>query len=107
MIFYNIPWGIQEYLQCLGRITRNDTEFTKQYVYFLEYEGTIDNYKMIKIKDKLGKVEQVQGDQLDSSEGISIDTDDMKECRNLLLWTYQNNSPVSKATLLKHLKRDE
>lgn len=107
LIFYNIPWGIQEYLQCLGRITRNDTEFTKQYVYFLEYEGTIDNYKMIKIKDKLGKVEQVQGDQLDSSEGISIDTDDMKECRNLLLWTYQNNSPVSKATLLKHLKRDE
>lgn len=107
IIFYNIPWSIQEYLQCLGRITRNDTEFDKQYVYFLEYEGTIDNYKMLRIKDKLGIVEQVQGEQLDSSEGISIDSEDMNELKKVLLWTYKNKEPVSKAALLNYLKRDE
>lgn len=106
IIFYNIPWGIQEYLQCLGRITRNDTEFDKQYVYFLQYEGTIDNYKMLRIKDKLGIVEQVQGDQLDTSDGISIDNDDMSELKSLLLWTYKNSKPVSKNDLINHLKKD-
>lgn len=107
IIFYNIPWSIQEYLQCLGRITRNDTEFSKQYVYFLEYEGTIDNYKMIRIKDRLGIVEQVQGDQLDSSDGISLDGEDMNIVKNLLLWTYKNKEPVSKSEILNYLKRDD
>ena len=107
IIYYNIPWGIQEYLQSLGRITRNDTKFEKQYVYFLEYEGTIDNYKMLRIKDRLGIVEQVQGDQIDSSEDISINNEDMAILKKLLLWTYKNKEPVSKQSLLKHLKRDD
>ena len=107
IIYYNIPWSISEYLQSLGRITRNDTQFDKQYVYFLEYEGTIDNYKMMRIKDKLGIVEQVQGNQLDSSDDISIDVDEMAMLKNLLLWTYKNKEPVSKSVLLEHLKRDE
>ena len=63
MIFYNISWSVDEYLQCIGRITRNDTEFDKQLVYFLEYEGTLDNYKVFNIKSMTNSVEQFQREE--------------------------------------------
>lgn len=100
LIFYNIPWAIDEYLQAVGRITRTDTKFSSQHIYFLEYEGTIDNYRVIKIKNHLNAVEQIQGEQLTSSDGISLSSNDMRDVKKLLLWCFKQDSPVTKEELL-------
>lgn len=100
LIFYNIPWAIDEYLQCCGRITRTDTKFDSQHIYFLEYEGTIDNYRALKIKNHLSLVEQFQGAQLTSSDGINLSATQMKDVKKLLLWCFKQPRPVTKQELL-------
>lgn len=100
LIFYNIPWAIDEYLQAVGRITRTDTKFDSQHIYFLEYEGTIDNYRVIKIKNHLNAVEQIQGDQLTSSDGINLSANGMRDVKKLLLWCFKQDNPVTKDELL-------
>ena len=100
IIYYNLPWSIDEYYQSLGRITRNDTKFDKQYIYFLQYEGTVDNYRTFIIRNRAGLVEQVQGEQLDSSDGINISDKGSKELKNLLLWCCSRNEPATKQEIL-------
>lgn len=104
IIYYNLPWSIDEYLQSLGRITRNDTKFEKQLVYFLQYEGTIDNYKAFIIKNRINLIEQVQGAQLDTSDNINLSSEDTKQLKNLLLWCYDQEHPVTKTELLDQIK---
>ena len=103
LIFYNIPWAIDEYLQAVGRITRTDTKFESQHIYFLEYEGTIDNYRVIKIKNHLNDVEQIQGDQLTSSDGVNLSANGMKEVKKLLLWCFKQDNPITKEELLEKI----
>ena len=103
MIYYDIPWSIDEYLQSVGRITRNDTKFDKQFVYCLEYEGTVDNYKVLRIKNHLSLVEQVQGKQIASSNDIALSQNDMKELKKLLLWCFKTNRPLKKEEVLNYI----
>lgn len=103
LIFYNIPWAIDEYLQAVGRITRTDTKFSSQHIYFLEYGGTIDNYRVIKIKNHLNSVEQIQGDQLTSSDGINLSANGMKDVKKLLLWCFKQDKPISKEELISKI----
>ena len=105
MIFYNISWSVDEYLQCIGRITRNDTEFDKQLIYFLEYEGTLDNYKVFNIKSMTNTVEQFQGEQLVTSDGISLTEKDRTKLRKILLWCTEQEYPITKDELLKMIHK--
>ena len=105
MIYYNIPWSIDEYLQSIGRITRNDTKFDKQYVYFLQYEGTIDNYKAININNRLNVVEQFQGEQIISSDGIHLSETDRSKLKQFLLWCTKLDKPLSKEELLNKIQK--
>lgn len=104
IIYYNLPWSIDEYIQSLGRITRNDTKFDKQYVYFLQYEGTVDNYRALIIKNRINLIEQVQGKQLDSSNNIKLDAEDTKKLRQLLLWSCNFDKPLTKEEILNQIK---
>lgn len=101
MIYYNMPWSIDEYLQSVGRITRNDTKFDEQLVYFLQYEGTIDNYKMFNIKTRLNLVEKFQGEQVASSDGITLTEKDRSEMKKLLLWCTNRNEPLTKDEMMQ------
>lgn len=105
IIYYNLPWSIDEYLQSLGRITRNDTKFDKQLVYFLQYEGTVDNYRAFIIKNRINLIEQFQGEQLDSSDGIELSAEDTKMLKKLLLWCCSQNKPVTKEQLIEEIKK--
>lgn len=105
MIYYNIPWSIDEYLQSIGRITRNDTKFDKQYVYFLQYEGTIDNYKALNINNRLNVVEQFQGEQIISSDGIHLSETDRSKLKQFLLWCTKLDKPLSKEELLNKIQK--
>lgn len=105
IIYYNLPWSIDEYLQSLGRITRNDTKFNKQLVYFLQYEGTVDNYRTFVIKNRINLIEQFQGSQLDSSDDIKLSNEDTKMLKKLLLWCCNQNKPVTKMQLLEEIKK--
>lgn len=105
IIYYNLPWSIDEYLQSLGRITRNDTKFDKQLVYFLQYEGTVDNYRTFIIKNRINLIEQFQGSQLDSSDDIKLSAEDTKMLKKLLLWCCSQDKPVTKDELLEEIKK--
>lgn len=103
LIYYNLPWSIDEYIQSLGRITRNDTKFDKQYVYFLQYEGTVDNYRAFIIKNRINLIEQIQGEQLDSSDNIKLSAEDTKKLRQLLLWSCKYDRPMTKDEILEQI----
>lgn len=103
MIYYNIPWSVEEYLQSIGRITRNDTKFDKQLVYFLQYEGTIDNYKALNIKNRVNTVEQFQGEQIASSNGVNLTEEDRSNLRKLLLWCVDQDKPLTKQELINKI----
>lgn len=105
IIYYNLPWSIDEYLQSIGRITRNDTKFDKQLIYFLQYEGTVDNYRTFIIKNRINLIEQIQGEQLDTSDDIKLSTEDTKKLKKLLLWCCSQDRPVTKEELLEEIKK--
>lgn len=52
-------------------------------------------------------IEQVQGDQLDSSEGVQLSAEDTKQLKKLLLWCCDQDQPVSKEKLLEQIKKDD
>lgn len=105
IIYYNLPWSIDEYLQSIGRITRNDTKFNKQLIYFLQYEGTVDNYRAFVIKNRINLIEQIQGAQLDTSDNIDLTAEDTKRLKKLLLWCCNQDTPVTKEQLLNEIKK--
>lgn len=63
IIVYDCPWSVGTTIQLLGRITRMDTEFDMQHVYFLEVNDTIDTYRINVIKSKIALIESIFGEQ--------------------------------------------
>ena len=59
LIIYNVPLSTGSMLQLIGRITRMDTEFDVQTVYFLEAIDTIDTYKVGLVASKIELFEKV------------------------------------------------
>lgn len=103
MIYYDLPWSIDEFSQSVGRITRTDTEFNKQHVFFLEMEGTIDSYRSLRIRNHAAIVEQVQGKQNTLTGELLISNSDMDKLRTLLLWCFKNNRPTTKKQIYETL----
>ena len=48
----------------------------------------------------------MQGAQLDTSDNINLSSEDTKQLKNLLLWCYDQEHPVTKTELLDQIKND-
>ena len=62
LLFYNIPFGVENLIQAIGRITRITTTYDEQNVYFIEVRDTIDTYKRILIQDHADTIRLLLGD---------------------------------------------
>ena len=85
IIVYDTPWSLGDLLQLIGRITRIDTKYDTQHIYFLEVEGTIDTYKRKTIESKVGLIQSIFGKQ-ENLPDIPDEPIDLKELRKYLLW---------------------
>ena len=83
LIIYNVPLSTGSMLQLIGRITRMDTEFDKQNVYFLEAIDTIDTYKVGLVASKIELFEKIFNKQETmpdlSDDKFKIDTKLLKK----------------------------
>lgn len=91
IVFYDIPYAIQVFIQAVGRITRLDTEYDKQNVYILEVKETIDTYKRLMIQDNTRIVKEILGGNSNLPKDIkNISNKYKKKLRRKLLWKFGN-----------------
>jgi superfamily II DNA or RNA helicase len=75
---------------CIGRITRMDTEYDSQNVYFLEVEDTIDNYKRIMFQNNVSLIKELFGGNSNLPTKVDkVDKRLMKYVRKKLLWKFE------------------
>ena len=89
VVFYDIPFAIQTCIQAIGRVTRVDTKYPKQNIYFLLVKDTIDEYKYLLVKTHLNVINQVLGVD-DNMLTVSPDFDMLKfrdHLKRKLLWS--------------------
>lgn len=85
IIFYNTPWSTGDTIQAIGRITRMDTVFDTQHIYFLEVMDTIDTYRRKAVESKVDLITEVFGEQ-STFPTIEDDPIDMEKLKKYLLW---------------------
>lgn len=90
IIVYNTPFAIGDLIQLIGRITRVDTKYDKQRVYFLEVEQTIDTYKRLLVQSHANVIQEIFGEDKNLPYFGNIEDDVVKKYRqylkNKLLW---------------------
>ena len=97
VVIYDMPFAVNNIIQCLGRITRMNTKHKKLYLHLVEVRGTIDTYKRKLIQDRLYLIEELFGDKEPSILDVNrIDRDNMKDIKRGLLWSIQGIKKGSK-----------
>ena len=89
LILYNIPYSLGDILQITGRICRVDTTYSKQHIYMLEVEHTIDSYRIALFKDHLALLDRLLGRACRGTltcDYVEIDRMKMKDLKKSLLW---------------------
>ena len=61
VIFYDIPFAIQTFIQMVGRVTRMDSKYDHQDIYLIEAEGTSDTYRRILLQMNGQLINQIFG----------------------------------------------
>lgn len=61
IIFFSTPFSLSDVIQSIGRITRVDTKYDTQHVYFLEVSDTIDTYKRTLVESKVSTLQALFG----------------------------------------------
>lgn len=90
LIFYDTPFAIGTVIQVIGRITRMNTDYDKQNVYFLEVKDTIDTYKRMLIQDKANLIKELFGGNSNLPSDITkIDKRFINQIRQKLLWKFK------------------
>ena len=90
LIFYDASFSIKTLIQAIGRITRVDTKYSKQYVHFIEAKGTLDTYKKLCISMHGSTIEQLFGDIATLPLDLTlIDGKTQQKLRNKLLWSFK------------------
>lgn len=85
LIFYDLPWSTGDTIQAIGRITRMDTKYDTQHIYFIEALDTIDTFRRKVIESKVSLITAIFGEQttMPKVEDGDINLDDL---RKYLLW---------------------
>lgn len=90
VVVYDCPFAIGDLIQLIGRVTRVDTKWNKQNVYFLEVEQTIDTYKRLLIQSHATMIQEVFGKDSNLPYFGDMENDVVSKYRtylkNKLLW---------------------
>lgn len=90
VIVYDIPFAIGDLIQLIGRVTRVDSKYDRQHVYFLEADQTIDTYKRLLVQSHSTMIQEIFGEDSNLPYYGDIDKDVMSKYRTYfkrkLLW---------------------
>lgn len=91
ILLYDTPFSMIQVIQCIGRVTRTDTKFNKQYIHFIEAKGTIDTYRRLNVVMHAGLITQLFGPiSTLPLELTIIDSNMQQRLRNKLLWSFKS-----------------
>ena len=91
VLFYDTPYSLIQVIQCIGRVTRTDTKFNKQYLHFIEAQGTVDTYRRLNVVKNASLITQLFGPISTLPIEINlIDANMQKKLRNKLLWSFKS-----------------
>lgn len=91
IILYDTPFSMIQVIQCIGRVTRTDTKFNKQYIHFIEARGTVDTYRRLNVVMHSALITQLFGPiSTLPLELTLIDNYTQKKLRNKLLWSFKS-----------------
>lgn len=105
LVFYDIPFSILTFIQAVGRVTRMDSKFNKQYIHILEAVGTIDSYKRYLVQINGGLIMNMFGkmETLPLEVG-QIDRNVTRQLKQGLLWCFKQKRLLTEEELEKILK---
>ena len=100
IIFYDLPYDIAKIMQIIGRITRVDTKFDKQYIDIIEAFGTTDTYKRLCMEKNMKLIESLFG-KMNTLPYTTYDNEQkfMSTLRRTLLWAFTKGRIVTEEEL--------
>lgn len=100
IIFYDLPYDIAQIIQVIGRITRTDTKFDRQYIEILELFGTTDTYKRLCMEKNMKLIESLFG-KMNTLPYATYDADQkfMSTLRRTLLWAFRKGRLITEEEL--------
>lgn len=106
VIFYDIPFAIQSFLQMVGRVTRMDSKFGAQNVHFIEAEGTSDTYRRLLIQVNGGLIMGLFGKVNTLPLDVNIkDKKLLSNLKKLLLWSFKQGKIATEEDIDKLLSK--
>jgi SNF2 family DNA or RNA helicase len=108
IIFYDLPYDIAKIMQVIGRITRVDTKFDKQYIEIVEAFGTTDTYKRLSMEKNMKLIESLFG-KMNTLPYTTYDNEQkfMSTLRKSLLWAFTRGKLISEEELKEVFKKFE
>lgn len=92
IFLYNIPFSVRVLIQLIGRVTRVDTKYPRQYIHFIEAHNTIDTYKRLLISIHGDVINKIFGEiETLPVELTLVDDKIQQKLRNKLLWSFTKN----------------
>lgn len=92
IFLYDIPFSVRVLIQLLGRVTRIDSKYNKQFIHFIEAHLTIDTYKRLLISLNGGIINRIFGDiETLPVELTLLDDKIQAKLRNKLLWSFKKD----------------
>ena len=100
IIFYDLPYDIAKIMQIIGRITRVDTEFSRQYIDIVEAFGTTDTYKRLCMEKNMKLIESLFG-KMNTLPYTTYDNEQkfMGTLRRSLLWAFTKGKLITEEDL--------
>jgi SNF2 family DNA or RNA helicase len=100
IIFYDLPYDIAKIMQIIGRITRVDTKFDKQYIDIIEAFGTTDTYKRLCMEKNMKLIESLFG-KMNTLPYTTYDNEQkfMSTLRRQLLWAFRKGKLITEGEL--------
>lgn len=108
VIFYDIPFAIQTFIQMVGRVTRMDSKYDHQDIYFIEAEGTSDTYRRILLQMNGQLINQIFGKvNTLPLEMKFIDKKIGKQLRDSLLWSFKAGKLATPDVINRIIKTED
>ena len=106
IIFYDLPYDIAKIMQIIGRITRVDTEFSKQYIDIIEAFGTTDTYKRLCMEKNMKLIESLFG-KMNTLPYSTYNNEQkfMSTLRRQLLWAFTRGKLITEEELQEVFNR--
>lgn len=108
VIFYDIPFAVQTFIQMVGRVTRMDSKYDHQDIYFIEAEGTSDTYRRILLQMNGQLIAQIFGKVNTLPLQMQfIDKKRSKQLRDALLWSFKAGQLATQQVIDRIIKVDD